>query len=444
MKREFHMTSKAHLAGSLAFAVTLSAGTPCGAWNQPVDPVAAAWAAHDVFAAERALSTAVPRDRKTESFYRGAVAVMFGRSVEGRAALEAFLASHPTDRLLSLEALRLLADDALRRDDYAGCADRLARVLSEDQDLLSEQERGELAETRDVAVHLRSVPPEISRTGPPARLETHRDAAGLQHLPAEIGQGAADPVFDTGANFSVASESFAAAHGIVLLPNSQVVVDSATGAKVSANLGTADVRVGNVRIDHAVFLVLKDQDLYIPQLSLQIPAILGFPILRALGHVRFNAGGSIDVGLKSLKSAREDLAFDGLTPLVRVRYAGQDVPFILDTGARKTSLSRRFESRFPTAFSTAVDRTVQRAGAGGVTSGVTRVLPTIALKVAGLPITLHDVGMGAEADRIDREAYGRAGQDVMFARGAFDLDLQTMRLSPAPDVPQGVDAPARP
>ena len=408
------------------FAVSFWVNSASAAALGNSDAMAAAWSAHNVFALDRLLS-ADQGDHGDRIFYRGASDIMLGRSAVGRTELRTMLSRHAEDRKMAEQALRLLADDAARRDDYNAYADNLTLILDHYDDLLTLAELDDIAQSRALASELRSAPAQAVVRGGPVRLATHRDAAGLRHLPARIGSEIADPVFDTGANFSVASTSFAQAHRIRLLRGPPVTVDSAAGGKVAARLGLGRVQVGETTINNVVFLVMKDEDLRIPQLSLDIPAILGFPVLRALGHLRLDATGSIEVGLKPMTMGRRDLAFDELTPLVRVTYAGSDVPFVLDTGAKLTTLAKRFEARFPAAFVGAQDRAVRRAGAGGMQTGTTRIVPAIAFAIAGAPIKLRDVAMGAESGG-DATAYGRIGGDALFAQGVLDLDFRTQRV----------------
>ncbi len=97
-------------------------------------------------------------------------------------------------------------------------------------------------------------------------------------------------ILDTGANFSVVSESFARQLGLTL-STGVAHTQGATGAENPLHVAILDtLPLGAATLHNVVLLVLPDANLTIgtgKKKTYVIPAILGYPVFQALGIIRF-------------------------------------------------------------------------------------------------------------------------------------------------------------
>ena len=268
-------------------------------------------------------------------------------------------------------------------------------------------------------------------------MDASRGSGGLIYLNVNVNGLTQQLLLDTGANFCVASETFARLHKISLLPD-QLSVTSATGQVVSMRVGLADtVQVGRMAFHHVVFGVCPDKALIMPTLGVTMDALLGLPVIIALEHIRVSAdGSSVEVGPASLltpapASARNvAVACNCLFPLVRLQYGDDKVPFVLDTGANQTILYSRFATRFPQVLAGSTEQKEYQNELGGRTVTTMRVPARTELVVGNVPVVMHDVSVSAENEASGPAVFGLAGANLLTS--GFELDFRRMELSLAP------------
>ena len=109
------------------------------------------------------------------------------------------------------------------------------------------------------------------------------------------------------------------------------------------------MHVGGATLTNVVLLVLDDENLRIgsgPD-AYQINALLGYPILKALGAVTFTRDEFLAAGGSRSPAARAcGCTMRGLTPAVECEVEGRPLLFTFDTGASSTDLSVRYYELF--------------------------------------------------------------------------------------------------
>ena len=134
-------------------------------------------------------------------------------------------------------------------------------------------------------------------------------------MPLEIGDREVRLGIDTGANLSVLARSEAERLGLSIRPVG-LQVGTSTGLSVEADVAVADrARLGTADYRHVVFLVFPDRLLSFPD-GTRIPGLVGFPMLEALGEVRFWADNTLEIPRRAPKRKGFNLAFDEQEPLV--------------------------------------------------------------------------------------------------------------------------------
>lgn len=257
-----------------------------------------------------------------------------------------------------------------------------------------------------------------------------RDKVGLPRAQATINGHRQDAVLDTGANLSVVSATMAAQLGLRDL--GQARVGSSSRTSVATRVAIADrVVLGGFALENVVFLVLDDAQLEMPVPGgYRIDAIIGLPVFRAIGRVRFGKDGALDLGGgQAVAPAAGNLSLVGSDLYVDASVDGIAVPLHLDSGGSASSLSARFAAANPDIVAGLPQSRQRLAGAGGATERDVAQWPDVEVSVGGgrhvlpeLAVTLRD-----SADVRVRNQ-GVLGGDVLNAFDSWTLDFRAMRL----------------
>jgi hypothetical protein len=241
-------------------------------------------------------------------------------------------------------------------------------------------------------------------------------------------------LLDTGANQSVVTRTFAERLGVTPLPGVAAVGSGLTGRQSAVRVAVLPtMQVGGATLTNVVLLVIDDEMLRISSgpHAYQIDAILGYPILKALGAVTFArdeflAGEAAEANGRGVR-----MYVRGLTPAIEADVEGRPLLFTLDTGASSTDLSVRYYELFRAQAGSWNTQTGESAGAGGSIHQETYIQPRVVMKVGTTTITLSDVSilpvrMNAGIDVL----FGNLGQDFVDAYESVTLNFSTMTFSP--------------
>lgn len=323
---------------------------------------------------------------------------------------------------LLLKLYRIKEDNAVKQYDYAGAYTTLSTVLTNFQPLLTPEEIKDMQNSLKIWTALRDQPRQKVTIGGYNELKMQKDKAGLKNLPVTTGNDTLPFIFDTGANISTITESTAKRMRMKIIP-AAIEVSTITGNTVKAELAVCSkFRLGNIDIENAVFLVLKDKELSFPQIGYQIHGILGFPVIEALREVQLTIDDYLIIPLKeTAMPGASNLAIDGLTPLIYI----DDMNFTFDTGADHTILYAAFYRQHKARIDKSYKLTkVSFGGAGGHT-----VLPGFKIKhtftINGRSVPLTDISL--LRDNISNETgYGNIGQDVIKQFGKMTINFDQM------------------
>lgn len=353
-------------------------------------------------------------------------------------ALERFFNSGASDAELSKLAYEIRVDAAFAAGEYKSSALAAARL----RDLLlatgPSQELSEVSQTCAVASLLGDVPAQKLlrlRTGKP--VPTWRDKVGLTRTRVAINGIRQEAVLDTGANLSVIARSAAEKLGLRLLEGS-ASIRGATSNEVATRVGLADriVIAGSV-LSNVAFLVLDDAQLEMPVPGgYRIDAIVGFPVFRALGRIRFGQRDfSVETG-KVSDGRPPNMRAIGSTLFVQTEINGIPVPLHLDTGANRSSLSARFAREQPQVLTGLERSTGQLAGAGGAMMQIDQALwRTIEITIDGRTLELPELAIQiSDSQTALSDYYGVLGNDVLKAFRSFTLDFKNMHFQLGPPV----------
>ena len=358
---------------------------------------------------------------------RAATAHAFNDLERSNRLLEPLLAEETSlSDSLRYEARRLRARNLVRLYRYAEAGDAFGTLASEAPAFVDSARVADHRNWLRMTSALEDVPPQRVA----ARSATTLPEVGRTHVEVTIGDSVRDYAIDTGANLSVLIRSEAEGLGLEIREAGAEVL-TATDVTVTADLAVADrVRLGGIELRNVVFLVLPDEALTFP--NIVIRGILGFPIVEALGEVRFRPEGGIEVPGEVPAREVRNLALHELTPYVRVGYRGDDLLCSLDTGSMRTwfwqPFFRRYRARVE-AEGTA--DTLSSTGAGGTRRVPGYRMEGVTLTVAGRPsavpeahVYTTDLGRSESSNVL----HCNLGRDVLSSHGGYTLNFRSMSL----------------
>ncbi len=279
---------------------------------------------------------------------------------------------------------------------------------------LSPSEREDVHNSDLIWKGLQNEQPQTTTILGETKIGYRRDLAGLITVPVNFVDSAYYFVFDTGANFSVITESYARKAYLRKL-NVKFKVRAITGLQVQASLGIADeLRVGSIVVQHVVFMIFPDSALSFGRGMYTIKGILGFPIIEQMQEIRIDKY-NLTIPQVAVDRNIRNFGVDELLPVISVGYNTDTLAFTFDTGAQFTFLNEPFYKDYKTLIDTAgYSYEMQIGGAGGVAKSKAYRVAQIPITVAGQTAVLKDVAIKTSSNTPkDKLYYGNFGQDIM-------------------------------
>jgi predicted aspartyl protease len=279
---------------------------------------------------------------------------------------------------------------------------------------LNAEERDDARNSDIIWKGLQNVPPQTTTINRETQIAYRRDLAGLMNIPVGFADSTYYFVFDTGANLSVITESYARKSNLRML-NVKFKVRAITGLQVHASLGIADeLKLGNISVKNAVFMVFPDSALSFARGVYTIKGIIGFPIIEQLQEIRINKN-AMTIPQTAVDRNIRNFGVDELLPVITVAYNTDTLAFTFDTGAQFTFLNEPFYRQYKKLIDTAgKSMDMQIGGAGGITKTKAFRLPQIEINVAGHSAFIKDVSVKTTSTTPkDKLYFGNFGQDIM-------------------------------
>ena len=359
-------------------------------------------------------------------YFQAAVQQAFNQPDESNHTVRPLLTQRKLELPIKSRLLHLQTTNHLRLHRYQAALESARLFLRIDSAQVDAFQLDDIKSKLPLLAELASVPPQETLIDGFSRLTLDNSA----RVPLEINGGKRRFSLDTGANFSVVMHSEAKALGLEIRPVG-LVVSTSTSRKVQADVAIADeVRIGAVLYRHVVFLVFPDDLLTFPG-GHTIPGLIGFPLVEAMGEVRYRRDGVIEIPNRPPKRRDENLALDDLDPLTTVRYAKDDLICRLDTGADKTVFYEPFFQRHRDRIEKAGEAVaVRTGGVGGIQEIPAFRLNKIVMTVARSGITLRDVDVYTQPIRAPEDNYlfCNVGLDSLKRYRAYVINFKDMAL----------------
>jgi predicted aspartyl protease len=330
-------------------------------------------------------------------------------------------------------ALEILSAVAFTSGDYAQAA-QAGRALELLQKAAGDAE--EAASTRlawQVAEMLANEPRQ-ALAGPLVRGSTaaRRDPAGLTRIDLRLNGQPQDAVFDTGANLSVLSAGTARRLGVRIIDGATAVGNSVQ-TTVAVRLGIADrLEIAGNFINNVPFLVIDDAQLtFAVGGGYTIPAIIGYPVMQALGRFRMEPR-SFSVEPSEGRAAAGDghnLHAWANELFVDAIVGGIPVALHLDSGANPSHLNAAFAQAHPQPLAGLAREERRLAGAGGTATGQAVRWLNVRVQIGGRSLRVPAILVGVPGSEAKPSPYyGVAGADLLRSFASYTIDLRRMRL----------------
>lgn len=384
----------------------------------------------DYFDLRAALDSLPDTDEPGVMFLRAVAANAFNDPEASNRALAELGDAVALPDTLRAQAYRLRFRNHMRLGQYAAASEAAEALLA--LPAVDSVVRRDVENEARAAAALEDAPPQrvVSR----GASEIHR--LPDTRVPVQVGDSTGRGyVMDTGANFSAMMRSEAEALRL-RIRKTDLALGTSTGSEVTADLAVAAVvRIGNVELEHVVFLVVPDAMLTFGP-DFRIPGIIGFPVIDALGEVQYVGSGVLRVPGDVPAREPQNLALDYLTPLIEIEAAGRPAMCDFDTGANRTSLHLPFYRRYrPWVEAEGQADTIRTAGAGGERRIPAFVIPDLRVALGDTATTLHDVAVYTEsvASTGEHPRDCRLGLDALAGFAGYLLNFRSMTFLPIQD-----------
>ena len=331
-----------------------------------------------------------------------------------------------------------LADANLKLFRYAQASALYTRLLTEAPSGLSPALLKDDQDDADTIKLLLDAPPQTIDINAPGTtltdIPTHSDHLKSITADLTVHNITAPWILDTGANFSVVSESFARQLGLTL-STGVAHTQGATGAENPLRVAILDtLPIGTATLHNVVLLVLPDANLTIQSgwKSHVIPAILGYPVFQALSVIRFTHDHHFQAGpTLPLTGDSSPIYMEKLNILFSARTHNLSRPFLFDSGADATTFFLPYYREFTADFLHEKQGTRNGYGAGGTSTDQVFILDHVDLELANRIIDLQHIAVFKNPQNTLSDEYeGSLGRDFISSLDSLTLDLIHDRVYP--------------
>lgn len=365
-------------------------------------------------------------------FYRGVVSNKFNQTEASISYLRSYLKRVEGSKNAALirDSYEILADNYLKICQYRKAAEAYTTILTRFREGLDPKRVADHENAVRLWGALRKLPRQTATFKGDSKIQSFKDQLELTNFPVEVNGQKVSFVFDTGANISSITTSFAGKLGIKII-DASIEVGGITGNKVKTRLGTApEMKIGNVIVRNVAFLIFDDQDLYITPARFQLNAVIGFPVIAALREITIGRNGEVVIPAKPSKRSARNMCLDGLTPLIVGTFKGKLLTFSFDTGANKTDLYPPFFKAYEEEIKTKYPSRIERiAGVGESREIIAYRVKDLVMNFAGKDATFAELPVLTETTlEKSRYFYGNLGQDLIRQFERVTISFETMSV----------------
>ncbi|MEH6306444.1 retropepsin-like aspartic protease [Olivibacter sp. CPCC 100613] len=364
-----------------------------------------------------------------DMYYGALIDNASNRCAESTKKIERLLNGSKLKGQTTLQLLKVQMDNAVKLDNYSMAARMGDYILSSYSSFLDATEIADIRNSTKLWRALENVAPQQTNRIQ-SSVKWTRDKIGLMNIPVRIGKETNDFVFDTGANLSTISLSYAKKLNMKILPT-RINLSSSTSIQNEATLAVAPiVFIDKTALKNVVFLVLPDENLQFPQLDYAIHGIIGFPVMNQLKEVQITRDGLFHIPEQIANNVDQNLVLDGLTPIIQLKIDNDTLLCRFDTGALETELFKKYyEANKSRVEQEGRVDSIRRAGAGGTHKVNAYKMAPSTFIINHKKTTLSNFAILTESlGDFDKHFYGNIGQDIIGRFNKMTINFQSMYI----------------
>jgi predicted aspartyl protease len=345
-------------------------------------------------------------------YYQAKILNVFNLPEESNKSIEQLL-SIEKDSLKLLQLNRIKADNFIRRGEFDSASKVYNTILQDFNHNMNDAELEAVKNELVIWSSLAGVPKQEIYMNSDAFIPLHKDKIGFLKVSVTVDGNEHDFIIDTGANLNLISESFCKKFGFPLL-DSDFFIMTGTGQSVKAKLAIADkIYLNTIEIHNACFLVIPDNMLKFGLYRLN--GIIGFPIINQLGEIQIcNKEKHIKIPVNTTETSLQNLALDGLMPIINIGHRDVEMPFVFDTGANISMLYSKFFENYKEEIESKYHiKNYRIASVGSNRKLKTHVLKDICISVGNQPHCWKKIRLVRDELYLHSKYYcGSIGRDV--------------------------------
>jgi hypothetical protein len=320
-----------------------------------------------------------------------------------------------------------LADANLKLFRYAKSSALYTRLLTEDPAGLTPARLKDDKDDSDTLKLLLTAPPQTIDINAAIDLPTHTDPFGSITADLTVHNVTAPWILDTGASFSVVSESFARQLGLIL-STGLAHTQGATGVENPVHVAILDtLPIGDATLHNVVVLVLPDANLKIKtgKKKFVISAVLGYPVFQALSIIRFTHNHHFQAGpTLPLAGDSSPLYVEKLNILLSCETHNLARPFLFNSGTNSTVFFVPYLRDFSVDLLHEDQGTLRGYGVGGAPKNRVYILDYADLELANRNIALEHIPVFENPQNTIIDDYeGMLGRNLISSFDSVTLDL---------------------
>lgn len=365
-------------------------------------------------------------------YFKALVDNAFNRHEESNKIIETILNnySEQINDTITSKLLEVQLANSIHLFEYKEAA-KISKLLQKDYNpFLDTNDLADYINEIKIWSALTDIPQQTTSKTKDSKIQMKKDWLGLLNIPVNVSGKTYEFIFDTGANISTVTKSFAKKLGLTML-DTEFDIETATDIKIKSGLAVAnELSIGDIIYHNVIFLVVPDETLSFPQINYSIDGIVGFPIIEAMEEIHITKDEELIVPLKPEIKSLENLAFDGLTPVVLGIHKNDSLSFAFDTGAMMTHLHLSYYNKYKNEIDSKYEmRTITIGGSGGSIDVKGFILDDIVLSIGNAKANLDNVRLIAEEIKEkDNYFYGNLGQDVINQFDEMIINFESMYI----------------
>ncbi len=348
-------------------------------------------------------------------YYASFIDNVFNRNVDCINDVDRLLKNFPDQLPDSVKAnmRRLQSDSYFKTYQYAKAAQTDSSTLKLYSKVLPNDYIEDLKKQILLRGALKNIAPQQTIIKNNTSIPWSHNKLGLIEIPVKCDSTVYNAVFDTRANISAITKTYAKKLGLHMLDVSFDESSGETGLKFKTSEGIADsLYISGILVKNVVFEVMPDSVLYFSGNKFQLNMIIGYPVIEQFGEIHIFKDGKITIPLIPAKSDLHNFALDGLDPIVALKKGNDTLDFQFDTGASSSLFYVSYLNKYKTeVIESGKKKMLGFYGAGGSQKKEAYVLSKINLTLGNKTVTVEGVDVLQQKIIPNEKFYGNIGQD---------------------------------